>query len=143
MTPTPLCIDNGTLGNVCLFNTGAGNNAGWSALQSAQVEWTYPNTDNQTTGIVSNANTCLQVNASAGDLVRLAACNGDDAEMWTNNYNPVTKRTEFVSWWGLFDDGGAILCLSEDYNNGNRLVKADPCQPGGTTNYWYQQFGRT
>jgi hypothetical protein len=64
----------------------------------------------------------LPVNRRAGDLVRLATCNGDDAEMWTNNYTPVTKRTEFVSWWGLFDDGGAILRLSEDYNNGNRLA---------------------
>jgi hypothetical protein len=141
MTPTPLCIDNSTVGNVCLDNLGTGNNTGWSAFNSAEVEWSYPNNKTLTGAIVSNAATCLQLNASGGDIVRQAVCNGDDAEMWTNFANPKTGRTEFLSFWGVSDDGGTLLCLSEDYNNGDRLVKADPCSPGGGSNFWYQQFG--
>jgi hypothetical protein len=144
MVPTRLCIDSTTVGNVCLYNSGTvGNRAFWSAQQSPQVEWTYPNSDGATGAIVSSSNTCLQINASDSNFVRYATCNGDDAEKWINWYNPDTGRTEFVSYWAVFDSSDGFLCMSEDYNGGNRYVKADPCSPGGGTNYWYQQFGTT
>jgi hypothetical protein len=142
MVPTRLCIDSTTDGNVCLYNSGTvGNTAFWSAQQSPQVEWTYPNSDGAIGAIVSSSNTCLQINASDSDFVRYATCNGDDAEKWINRHNPITGRTELVSYWSEFDSSGSLLCMSEDYNGGNRLVKADPCIPAGGTNYWYQQFG--
>lgn len=78
---------------------------------------------------------------SDSDFVRYATCSASDSEKWINWYNPSTGRTEFVSYWNLHDNDGCFLCMSEDYNGGNRLVKADPCSPGGGTNYWYQQFG--
>jgi hypothetical protein len=144
MIPTPLCIDSTTVGNVCLYDPGAdgiGDRAFWSALQSPQVEWTYPNSNGAVGALVSSSNTCLQINASDSNFVRYATCNGDDAEKWINYYNPDTGRTEFVSYWALYDSSDGFLCMSEDYNGGNRYVKADPCSPGGGTNYWYQQFG--
>jgi len=144
MVPTRLCIDSTSVGNVCLYNPGSagiGSRAFWSALQSSAVEWTYPNSDGATGAIVSSSNTCLQINASDSDFVRYATCSASDSEKWINWHNPSTGRTEFVSYWNLYDNDGHFLCMSEDYNGGNRLVKADPCSPGGGTNYWYQQFG--
>jgi hypothetical protein len=146
MIPTPLCIDSSTDGNVCLYNPGTaglGDRAFWSAQQSPQIEWTYPNTSGAIGEIVSSSNTCLQLNNSDSNFVRYATCTGDNAELWNNIYNPVTGRTEFFSEWALYNGSEGYQCLSEDYNGGNRLVKADPCDPGGITNYWYQQFGTT
>jgi hypothetical protein len=147
MTPTPLCIDSTSVGNVCLYDAGSagfGSRAFWSAISPGK--WTYPNSDGAFGRITSNSNYCLQINHSDSNFVRYATCSTSDSELWINYYNPSTRRTEFVSYWNLFDNDGNFLCMSEDYNGGNRLVKADPCTPGGGTggtSHWYQQFGTT
>jgi hypothetical protein len=142
-TPTPLCVDSSTYGNVCIFNANSlGIRASWSI--ETESPWYYPNTRYETGTIKTGSGDilCLQINNSDSNFVRYANCSTSDSEKWINYYNPVTHRTEFVSYWALNDASPqSFLCLSEDYNGGNRLVKADPCDPGGNSNYWYQQFG--
>lgn len=143
-TPTPLCVDSSTVGNVCIVNANALNiRAFWSI--ETESPWYYQNTQYQWGTIESGSGDvlCLQINNSDSNFVRYANCSTSDSEKWINYYNPNTHRTEFVSYWALHDSNPNLgyLCLSEDYNGGNRLVKADPCSPGGGTNYWYQQFG--
>jgi hypothetical protein len=147
---TRLCVDDGSAGNFCAIgglgqygvsmyyqSPGSGGYSLWNYPTSI-----YPNAGD-TGGIAeSGTNECLQVDAgsSPADMIRLAACNGDDAEKWVSYYNPKSHRAEFQSYWAYHDDGGTSLCMSFDILDGD-LLRADPCQPGGGTNYWYQQFG--
>ena len=147
MIPTPLCIDSSTDGNVCLYNPGTaglrrpgilvGSAVAADRVDVPEHQWRHRR------NCIEPPNTCLQLNNSDSNFVRYATCTGDNAELWNNIYNPVTGRTEFFSEWALYNGSEGYQCLSEDYNGGNRLVKADPCDPGGITNYWYQQFGTT
>jgi hypothetical protein len=140
--PTPLCIDSSTVGNDCIYNANVLNYRAFWSIETIST-WYYPNTNYETGAIKSGSGDvlCLQINNSDSNFVRYANCSASDSEKWINYYNPHTHRTEFVSYWALYDSTYGYLCLSEDYNGGNRYVKADPCSPGGGTNYWYQQFG--
>jgi hypothetical protein len=88
----------------------------------------------------ANVNLCMQLDASAGDLVRGAACVGDAAEEWENFYNTATSRTEFISIWGAENGADPALCLSfaddaGDENNSNGGVYAMPCS-NNVNNQW-------
>jgi hypothetical protein len=109
-------------------------------------QWVYPTTPWQNTDYTTSANTgyiaeaasseCLQIDEADYRVVRLAQCVGDEAEMWENWYNPMTKRTELVSEY--YYDGLNSLCLSFDASGtdvptaaGTDFLRADPCVPGG------------
>jgi hypothetical protein len=94
--------------------------------------WIFPAV-NQTDGIFDEylTNDCLQVNGNDEPLpdqfeVRIANCNGDAAEMWTNLY--INERTVFMSVWD------PNLCLTADYSD--NTVRAEAC-----VDAWYQEWG--
>jgi ricin-type beta-trefoil lectin protein len=149
-TGTRECIDNST-GRYCAV-TGLGQ---WNLEMSFQSPgslayslWNSPNTIYPNAGstgtIRENGGTgmCMQIDhaSSPPNMVRMATCNGDDAEKWTDYYNTATRRTEYQSYWAYHDDGATSLCLSFDIADGD-VIRADPCLPGGGTSYWYQQWG--
>jgi Ricin-type beta-trefoil lectin domain-like len=133
---TRLCVDSTSAGNQCIMDPGtASSTTGYDAQMTpvywgAYSQWSYPNTLGTTGAIESFGGDCLQLNAAGGDTVRIAACVGDAAEMWINEYDGTNARTEFVS---EYDPN---LCLSADYADG--IVKADSCANGVS---WYQQWG--
>jgi hypothetical protein len=150
-TGTRLCIDDGSAGNFCAL-AGIGQ---WgvemyyqSPGSNGYSDWLYPTQhypNGAATGRIQEAgtNNCLQIDhdSSPANMIRLAACGTDDAEKWTNYYNPLSKRTEWQSYWAANDDGGGVsLCMSFDISDGD-VLRADPCEPGGGTTNWYQQFG--
>ncbi len=160
-TDTRLCIDSPSGSRFCALDPtdiGATSQYGVVMAQGIGSEWVYPNTPaNNSPTNSSNTNyiveaatsSCLQVNADGGYVVRLAPCIGDEAESWTNYYNPTTHRTEFVS--AINFGNASPLCLSFDASGtdvpGSKsgdILRADPCIPPGYasfTSYWYQQWG--
>ena len=107
---TPLCLQgDGTKG--CLIGLGAGQFVNLSELEPGVTitNWIYPNS-NGATGQIQQANTdlCLQDDAvgtmGIPNVVREAACNGDEAEQWANVYNAGTQSTEFVNLYVLYDE---------------------------------------
>jgi hypothetical protein len=149
-TPTRLCVDDGTSGNFCALG-GIGQYGVEMFYQSpgsqGYSDWNYPTSiypnAGDTGGIAeSGTNMCLQIDAGSSpvDIIRLTACNGDDAEKWVSYYNPKSHRAEFQSYWAYHDHNATSLCMSFDITDG-LLLRADPCQPGGGSNNWYQQFG--
>lgn len=142
-TWTNLCVHvpagNGDFVTECIYApTTVGDNAEMGGPSDSTTNWTYP--ANGTTGEIkqANVNLCLQVNASAGGIVRGAACTGDEAEIWGNIYNNTTKRTIFISAWYLNDEATPEdMCLSEDPSP---LVGVDDCS-GSNVDNWYLQWG--
>jgi hypothetical protein len=142
-TETHLCVHvpagNGDFVTECIYApTTVGDNAEMGGLSDSTTNWTYP--ANGATGEIkqANVNLCLQVNASAGGIIRGAACTNDEAEIWGNAYNPSTKRTVFLSEWYLNDEGTPEdMCLSEQPSP---LVGVDSCA-GNNADNWYLQWG--
>jgi hypothetical protein len=131
---TPLCVDipNGSGDNRCVADWGNGANAAVLSygLPGNAGQWLYTTSAGGTGEIISYYYRCLQVNAAGGDTVRSAPCDGDSAEMWTNEYDASSHRTFFISGYN------PSLCLSADYNDS--IAKADYC--GGVPS-WYQEWG--
>jgi hypothetical protein len=128
MTYTYLCISGQPEdGGGCLDAGTVGNPAHMSEASVATTNWLYPNT-NFAVGGIRQANTqlCLQIapdgitgggatgltQQETDNIVRMAACNGDLAEMWENIYNTGSKATEFINIWALDNESGTI-CLEE------------------------------
>jgi hypothetical protein len=142
-TETHLCVHapagNGDFNVLCIYAPAkVGENAEINAPSASTTNWSYPNTNGATGEIKqANVNLCLQVNASAGGIVRGAKCTDDSAEQWVNFYNSDTHRTLFISLWYLEDSASPDMCLSE---SSKPLVGVDDCS-GNNANEWYMQWG--
>lgn len=107
---THLCLQGQTTSG-CLIGLGAGKFVSLSGIEPgvAITNWIYPDS-NGAMGQIQQANTdlCLQDDAVGTDgvtnVVREAACNGDEAEQWENAYNTGAKSTEFISLYVLYDE---------------------------------------
>jgi hypothetical protein len=132
-TWTNLCVHapagNGDFNVLCIYAPATvGENAQIGAPSASTTNWSYPTTNGAIGEIKqANVNLCLQVNESAGGIVRGATCINDSAEQWVNYYDSSTHRTEFISPWG---------CLSE---SPKPLVGVSDCSPD--VNPWYIQWG--
>lgn len=132
---TYLCVANPSSGTQCIYSEGLGDSASMDAPFSGMTNWSYPNTNGAIGEIKqANVNLCLQVDASAGGLVRGAKCINDSAEQWINFYNSYTKRTEFFSEYYLGQQEDRCL------NGSGPLVDATDCS-GSNFDNWYFQWG--
>jgi hypothetical protein len=136
--PTHLCVTY-PAGNVeCVYApTTVGDNAEMGATSSSTTNWYYQQTSGDQGEIMqAGGKTCLQVNASAGGVVRGAKCVGDSAEEWINFYNSYTHHTMFISLWYVEDSASSDRCLSASTSP---LVVVDDCS-GDNVNDWYLQW---
>jgi hypothetical protein len=125
----------------CAISEGSNNFIGMEAETSDQpvsiTNWTYPAT-NGAVGTIQQANTdlCMQVDASAGDEIRGAACVSDQAEEWINV--STGGRTAFESVWAL-DNGQGNLCLGGGFEIQVSLYSCPP--PLAQNNVAYMYWG--
>jgi hypothetical protein len=131
---THLCVVNS--GNTqCMNSEGLGDAASMEPRSGSTTNWTYPTTNSSIGEIKqANDNLCLQVDASAGGIVRGAKCINDSAEQWVNFYNTYTKRTVFFSEYYLGQKEDRCL------NGSGPLVDATDCTTENFDN-WYFQWG--
>lgn len=124
---------------MCIY--ASGNQGAEMAAPSTPglTNWTYPALGNNAPIKQANHNTCLQLDwASAGldinyntyPLVIGVPCVNDQAEMWTNVYDPSWGRTVFTSRWTALN-GHGTYCLFAGSDN---VLLAAPCD-GGATQY--------
>jgi hypothetical protein len=136
---THLCIDApNPIGIGCAMSEGLGNFLQVDYPSSSTTNWIHPSVNGGVGSIQqANVNLCIQLDAAAGDLVRGATCNGDQAEAWENYYDASAGRTEFISIWGV-ENGKGNLCLTWAQSGANyAFVDAESCG----SNDLYQQWG--
>lgn len=157
-TGTQMCVDNpatkkqyclsavaasAPIASAAVFDSGSGGHFTFSPVSgtSSTDEVEY----------IKNGSDCLQLDKSAGDLVRWASCNGDLAEQWyselmTSNRSTTSRYLISSQWLANPPNGTApsVQCLSLDLDDGDSL-RADPCDQdhyqGTQSNNWYQAFG--
>lgn len=102
-----LCLSGEAATSVCLFSNGVNQNV--TMDYPSYSTWTYPGTGQN--GAIKSGGLCLQLNNSGGNIVRMATCNGDQAEQWANVYDSAGKRTWFESLWANENLGEGAMCL--------------------------------
>ena len=150
-----LCVNGPSgVGTQCAdseLGTGAGN---WIITlpygTSSLTNWTYPTSSTTAAAIrqADNVNYCMQVDETGSESgpanleVVGATCNGDEAEMWWNFYDPESGRTLFESEWAYYNLDYSQLCLTYGPGDDDPAgLFATPCNFSGNSSYYYQQWG--
>jgi hypothetical protein len=142
--PGHLCVD--LPNSLCIYSAGIWDAELAPPNYSGITNWVYPDTD-QTQAIKQDMNnTCLQVDAGkfddGGYIVRGAACDGDQAEMWVNQ--PDGDRTQFYSVFAkdtTTSGFGGKWCLSASTADLNAssvggYLYIYPCSSGNAIQDW-------
>jgi hypothetical protein len=124
-----LCIDlNGGGDYVCAVPNGTGEAITAAGKSSDSWLWVFPgvNATNYVT-LQDDSTFCMQVDHSAGNVVRGANCVGDSAEKWTNKY--VDGATQLKSSY----DGGCLTLADVD---GTYALYDKTCSAGEVDQEW-------